>query len=295
MPKIRYEAKTFRGSSLRLIEVANGIIDEYAARGFSLTLRQLYYQMVARGVLPNRDKQYKRLGSIINGARLAGLVDWDAIVDRTRNIRHNTHWDSPKSIVDAAIRGYQIDKWENQSHRIEVWVEKDALIGVVESACRPLDVAFFSCRGYTSASEMWAAGQRFADHAYFDRQTPVVIHLGDHDPSGIDMTRDIRERLALFSGVDVEVRRIALNMEQVEQYGPPPNPTKLTDSRAQGYIYEFGDDSWELDALEPAVLVELITEAVLSFRDEDAWDEEQEIERGHIAALQKAADNMNLK
>lgn len=115
------------------------------------------------------------------------------------------------------------------------------------------------------------------------KQVPVVLHLGDHDPSGIDMTRDIADRLALFSG-GVEIKRLALNMDQVEQYSPPPNPAKTTDSRYIGYIDLYGDESWELDALEPSVMAGLIEDAVKQLRDDDVYEavlaeEEQEKER----------------
>lgn len=150
-----------------------------------------------------------------------------------------------------------------------MWVEKDALVDVVGQACEPLDVPFFSCRGYTSQSEMWAAAQRFIRQG--DRDQRIIIHLGDHDPSGIDMTRDIQERLDMF-GADVIVKRVALTMEQINTYNPPPNPAKITDSRCGKYIAEFGDESWELDALEPKVITDLIKEQVKMYRDEELYN-----------------------
>jgi hypothetical protein len=267
---IAYRDKSFSRGSLAVIDTARQICAEYQRQGFDLTLRQLYYQFVARGFLANKDTEYKRLGNIINDARLAGLLDWDYIVDRTRNLRGLAHWDEPSSVIDSAAYGYQTDRWANQAHRVEVWIEKDALIGVIAGACNRLDVPFFSCRGYTSQSELWGAGQRLARYSRLG-QDPVVIHLGDHDPSGIDMTRDIGDRLALF-GATVEVRRIALNMNQVETYDPPPNPAKLTDARANGYITRYGNQSWELDALDPATLDALITATIDYYRDPDQWE-----------------------
>jgi hypothetical protein len=210
------------------------------------------------------------LGNIVNDARLAGLLDWNYIVDRTRNLRGLSHWATPSSVIDSAAYGYMTDRWANQAHRVEVWIEKDALVGVIAGACNRLDVPFFSCRGYTSQSELWGAARRLAS---YDRlgQDPIVIHLGDHDPSGIDMTRDISDRLALF-GAKVEVRRIALNMDQVEAYSPPPNPAKLTDARANGYITRYGNESWELDALDPATLDALITATIDDYRDPEQWE-----------------------
>lgn len=268
-----YEAfidKKFAESSLTIIAQANTIIREYAAQGFKLTLRQLYYQFVARDLIDNTQRSYKRLGNIISEARMAGRVDWNAIEDRTRNLESNPHWDDPAAIIEAAARSFRIDKWENQACRVEVWIEKEALIGVVERICRRLDVDFFACRGYVSQSEQWAAGKRFAE--YRERgQDVVVLHLGDHDPSGIDMTRDNDTRLALFAREEVAVRRLALNFDQIETYGPPPNPAKLSDSRYERYFADYGSESWELDALDPRVIQELIGEAVTEYRDEDAW------------------------
>jgi len=151
-------------------------------------------------------------------------------------------------------------------------VEKDALVGVIARACQPLDVPYFACRGYSSDSEMWRAAQRFL--RYEDNgQIPYIIHLGDHDPSGIDMTRDIEDRLNLFNARPY-VKRIALNYDQVEMYNPPPNPAKETDSRWEGYVAEYNTySSWELDALDPNVIVDLITGEILALRDDDRWDE----------------------
>jgi hypothetical protein len=289
--KIQYIDKNFRGASLELIETANGIIENYQGRGYTLTLRQLYYQMVARDIIVNSQKSYDRLGSIINDARLAGLIDWNAIEDRTRNLAGLQDWNSPQQIVKAARDSYRIDHWQNQTYRPEVFVEKEALAGVVARACRPLDVDYMSCRGYMSQSEMHSAAKRY-ERYHDNEQVPLIIHLGDHDPSGIDMTRDITERLELFMG-GLEVRRIALNYDQVEMYNPPPNPAKMTDSRFEGYSAEYGDYSWELDALDPDVLVDLITETVLEYRDEDIYQETLDQERKERALIDKAVRLMN--
>jgi len=259
--KISYINKTFRKSSLALIKQANEIIEEYAQEGYDLTLRQLYYQFVARDIIANKMTEYKRLGSVINDARLAGLINWDSIIDRTRNYESLSHWNSPADIIQSAADSYAIDTRADQGEYIEVWVEKDALVGVIEQACDPLDVGYLSCRGFVSQSEMWVAAQRFIIHEHRHRQDTFLIHLGDHDPSGIDMTRDIQDRLRIF-GSSVEVERIALTMEQIEEYQPPPNPAKTTDSRYESYRRVFGDDSWELDALDPRVLTEIIAISV---------------------------------
>lgn len=288
MPCIAYAEKNLGRAALEVVESANRIISNYQQQGYALTLRQLYYQFVARDLIPNTQQSYKRLGSIINDARLAGLVDWEAIVDRTRNERANSHWGGPGEILRSAAYSFQLDKWRGQEFRPWVLIEKDALVGVIEGVCSRLDVPYLSCRGYTSQSTLWGLAQRLR-RAARNGQEPVVFHLGDHDPSGVDMTRDIAERLELFVGRAVQVERLALNMDQVRQYSPPPNPAKITDSRAAGYIALHGRKSWELDALEPSVLEGLIEEAVLGVRDETAWEGAVAQERNHVATLNRLA------
>jgi hypothetical protein len=293
MAKIKYIEKRFNNSSLALISAANTIIEEYNAQGFQLTLRQLYYQFVSRDIIPNTEKSYKNLGNVISDARLAGLIDWLAIVDRTRGLKGNSHWDSPRDIVETCASQFKLDLWEDQEERVEVWIEKDALIGVIERPCRDLDVPYFSCRGYTSQSEMWIASQRLAGYREAGQRT-IIIHLGDHDPSGIDMSRDIEDRLSIFTHGNApdEFRRIALNMPQVKKYNPPPNPAKLTDSRCQGYMGKFGSKSWELDALEPKVLEALIRKNVEEFIDMDKWKARKALQAEHREAISVVAEQL---
>ena len=288
MPKERYLVKNFTHKTELLIAQANDIIEEYTAQGFSLTLRQLYYQFVSRDIIPNNMRAYKRLGEHVNNGRMAGLIDWDGIIDRTRNLAALDHWGRPSEVLESAWQRYLEDKWAGQKHRVEVWIEKDALVGLIDGVCSRLQVPYFSCRGYTSQSEMWAASKRFRTY-HEAGQIPIIIHLGDHDPSGMHMTQDIANRLGLFMYVDTlfPVQRIALNMDQIELYKPPPNPAKLTDNRAKAYVAEFGSSSWELDALEPQVVADLISDAVMGLRDDEAWNAACVAEATNRAKLEK--------
>ena len=276
-PRITYVERAFSAATEAIIALAAAICAEYAALGFDLTLRQLFYQFVARDLLPNRPAQYKRLGEIVNDARLAGRLDWDAIVDRTRHLRVLAHWNDPAEIVATTARAFNVDRWARQPERVEVRIEKDALVGVIEGVCEHNDVPYFSCRGYTSQSEMWGAAQRLGAYLEAGAEAVTVFHLADHDPSGLDMTRDIRARLGLFLAGDgfdpeaVAVERIALTMDQIRRYAPPPNPTKITDPRAAAYLARFGHESWELDALDPPTLVALIEDAITAQREDQAW------------------------
>jgi hypothetical protein len=313
MPEIMYRVKRFREAKIRTMALIREVVSGYQEQGFDLTLRQLYYHFVSHDLFPedrkwtwngrrwvkdpegtvNADPNYNWLGGVVNDARLAGVLDWDTIVDRLRDKAGQQHWDSPVDIVETAVRSYHIDKWAPQHHRLEVWVEKEAMVQVVERAAYPLDVDYFSCKGYVSQSAMWRAAQRLK--AYEDAgQDVVVLYLGDHDPSGIDMTRDIQERLWLFQA-DVGVKRIALTMDQIDEQKPPPNPTKLTDSRASAYINEYGFDCWEMDALEPAFIVDLITDEVFALRDHKLWDEAVSQEEEEKGLLNEAAKDIKSK
>jgi len=292
MPRIAYTPKVFSRAHRSIIDSANQIIDEYQQQGFDLTLRQLYYQFVARDLLPNQQKEYKRLGNVVNDARLAGELDWDAIVDRTRSLRRRDSWEDPSEIVKTCVYAYHVDMWKGQVYRPEVWIEKDALVGVIAGACQDLDVPYFSCRGYTSQSEMWSAARRLGKY-HSQAQLPVVIHLGDHDPSGIDMSRDIEERLTMFLKHHFYAapvfRRVALNRDQIKKYRPPPNPAKLTDARAAAYVKQHGKNSWELDVLNPTTLDALIRREVGRLIDKKAWRVQEKLKKKGREQLAMAA------
>ena len=273
--KQTFITKNFTESSLSIITLANSIIDEYSAQGYQLTLRQLYYQFVAKDWLPNSQQSYNRLGSIITDARLAGFVDWRAIEDRTRSVNSWITNEDPETALEDIEYKIGGEYWKDQGIYIEVWIEKEALADVIMRPCAELSVPYLACKGYLSASEAYRAGKRF-ERALSEGRKGVLIHLGDHDPSGIDMTRDNAERLKMFSSDtfgDIKVERIALNMDQIEEYAPPPNPAKVTDSRAKEYIDNYGRASWELDALEPRILTSLVTDAIDEYRDLATWHE----------------------
>ncbi|HEY6021960.1 MAG TPA: hypothetical protein VIY48_19485 [Candidatus Paceibacterota bacterium] len=288
--KQAFVEKSFSRSSLEVIEWANAIIAEYDALGYSLSLRQLYYQLVARDYVENTVQSYKRVGTIVSDARNAGLIDWNAIEDRGRTPYLPPQWTSPAQIVRAAAQQFRVDRWEGQDNYVELMVEKDALSGILRPVCSTYHVRFSANKGYSSSTAMYDAGQRFLE-AYNAGKTLNLIYLGDHDPSGIDMTRDIQERLNLYGeNLYLEVNRIALNMPQVEKWNPPPNPAKETDSRFTGYEAEYGSTSWELDAIEPRTLAELVEGEIESLIDLEQWQVIQEKEQAMKDELTKFAD-----
>jgi len=258
-----------------LVKICNEIIVEYQAQGFTLTLRQLYYQFVSGTIIA---KPPKDTNVSLDRERCApGRADhWHAIEDRTRNLQRLSHWNTPEEIVKSCAQSYHMDMWERAALSAGSVDRKGRTGWRDRSVCDEFDIPYFSCRGYTSQSEMWAASRQAG---FVPRADSDHLSFGDHDPSGKDMTRDITERLEMFMG-GLEVKRMALNMNQVEQYDPPPNPAKTTDSRYGAYIAEFGDESWELDALEPAVIAALIRSAVTELIDPVQWTKKRRDLRG---------------
>jgi hypothetical protein len=288
--KEQFIAKSFRPESLRLIGIAQQIMTSYAAQGYDLSLRQLYYQFVSRNHIENSEKSYKNLGNLISEARLAGLLDWDIIKDRGREVVSSSHWNAPNEILDACAQQFRVDLWEDQPNHVMVMVEKQALEGVLVPVCRDLDIRFIANKGYSSSTTLYELGRDLARYRE-DGQDCYVLYLGDHDPSGIDMTRDVAERLELFSYGTIEVQRLALNMDQIQEYNPPENPAKLTDSRCGAYIRRFGGSSWELDALEPSVLAGLVRDQIISLRDEDTFQRNLAKQQAMRRDLKRMADD----
>jgi hypothetical protein len=285
-----YRDINFKKIQLAMIDTLNVIIAEYQDAGYTLTVRQLYYQLVARDIVPNTEKSYKYITRVVNDARIAGLIDWDAIEDRTREFIARQRWTSPKQILTAAATSYHTDPWLTQEYRPFVVVEKEALVGVFTKVCHAFDVPLLAARGYPSASVM----REFVDTQVIrSKQEVVMLHFGDHDPSGIDMTRDIEDRCHMFSGLaEHEVpmftlERLALNIDQVKKHKPPPNPAKQTDARFSSYKRRFGVSSWELDALNPQILSDLARTAILELIDTTAWKKWEAKEKKSVTSMLK--------
>jgi hypothetical protein len=281
----------FRREAVAMIEQANAIIEEYQRQGFTLILRQLYYQFVARDLFANTLDNYKLLSRTIANARDAGMVDWDAIEDRSREVNTYSTFDNPAEIIAAAAATYREDLWRDQSSRPEVWIEKDSLIGIVENVCRRRRVPYFAQRGSASRTVKYDAGKRFAAQLSLG-QVPCVLYFGDHDPTGMDITRDTAECLALYAGQEIEVRRLALNLDQVRRYRLPPNPAKESDANFAKYVAAYGTDKcWELDALAPDAMAGLIEQEIEGLIKPRPWQLAEAKERKNRSHIEAAADD----
>lgn len=255
-------------SQRRLGEIGQ-VLRQYERMGIRLTLRQLYYQLVTKNIIRNEQREYKRLGTLLSKARLAGFVDWDIIEDRVRQAERAPQWETIQDIIDAASKQFRLPRWNDQPEYVELWCEKDALSSVLDPVCRELHVTLMVNRGYSSSSAMYESARRILREA--DGRETTVIYLGDFDPSGEDMVRDVRDRLAIFQ-VEAHVSKLALVPAQVAQYKLPPNPAKMSDSRASGFVARHGNSSYEVDALPPEVLQQLVRSAIEVRMDRAAYE-----------------------
>lgn len=304
----QFRNKRIGDERMALIEKAQEILSEYDTK---LTARQLYYQFVARDIIPNTPRSYQNMTTLITDARYAGLIDWDAIEDRGREPARPLQFNNLQERVDLALRNYRLPRWADQPCYAELWVEKQALAGVLAPIAQEYHATLMVNKGYSSASAMYESAMRIMEANnesseefremmreaaeevdMYGRDEPerekvlkrwgkklgaiskpaVIFYLGDHDPSGEDMVRDIKDRLIEFGCGRLEVQKLALTMEQIRRFNPPPNPAKVTDSRAKAYIEKFGNESWEVDALPPRELTRIIRRAFDNIIDRAKMD-----------------------
>ena len=310
-----------------LLRTITDIVILYQGQGLRLTLRQLYYQLVARDIIPNKEASYKKIGNLVSKARLGGFLDWDAIEDRVRQPKSPPEFGSLDELINAALHSFRLPRLKGQERYVELWVEKDALAGVLHPIAYENHIVLMVNRGYSSTSAMRESALRIREKtAELGVDEAVVLYLGDLDPSGEDMVRDIEDRLNLFllqglevdwgghpfkgnkpdiedydascarrGHVDLKVKKLALTMDQVEEYDPPPNPAKLTDSRASKYVEEFGEHSWEVDALPPETLRSIIEEELDELIDHEAVEKVTDTEDEQRALLRQAVSSLQNK
>ena len=282
----------------KLLELAEEVAGEY---GGNLTLRQLYYQLVARGYIANIDKEYKRLGAALSKARLSGDFPFDWLTDRTRENRPGNFTRSDVSLRTALVEAEQTihdlpeylierDPWWGQKTHVSVWVEKEALAGVFEEPCEQWGVSWFVARGYSSLSALydWAKTlhETSEDQEYDEA---VVLYFGDFDPDGWEIPRSAERNINKILKLEnwywdvppVRFERVALMMDQIRQFNPPPFPAKVTSKRYAKFVEEHSTtNAWELDALDPKTLEGLINASVRKYFDVDIYNANKEIVRG---------------
>ena len=257
-----------------------------------LTLRQIYYQLVAAGHIENNRNAYSKLSRLLTRARLDGRVSWAAMEDRSRSLLKSGGWSNSQRFSEAEtanlLTGYRRDLLQSQEVRPEIWIEKDALSRVCHKAALPYCVPVIVARGFSSVSFLHEARERIL-YNYESGQRTRILYLGDLDPSGWAMLPAMMETLVdeMELGGAVDCVRCGLTPEQVESYRLPINPDALkdTDSRAAKYREQFGDLAVELDAMRPDDLAALAEESIREHLDMSQFAKEQEIESDEMDRL----------
>jgi hypothetical protein len=261
-----------QAKTVKLLDAAHEILSEHQP----MTVRQVYYQLVARQIIENNRSQYQAVSAALVGARQDGTIPWDWIEDRLRRPRLMSMWDDLPDFLKAVQRAYRRDVWSSQPGYLEVWLEKDALSGIFEDALTPFGITLNVGRGFDGWDSIRNAAARFLDKSR-NGQDVVVLYFGDFDPSGEEMVHSLRKRLEFFA-CEPEVVKCALTQEDIRRYNLPPDVTKAKDSRRAKFVAEFGDVSVELDALPVDVLRTTLVQQVEARLDLDALEEVKRLE-----------------
>lgn len=271
-----------------LIEHAVEILTGYTE---GITIRQLYYRLVAVYGMTNDIRHYKRTDEAVTAARWSGLIQFDQIIDRERNMYGMTEAadkdlddeiQKGKEQVEAWMESYHLERWSNQPNYVEVWIEKKALQGVFEGPCGSYHVGLGPCKGYSSLTFLYDARGRFQDAKYRGKDLHI-LYFGDYDPSGADIPRSLQENIARM-GIDIKVHHIALNPEQITAMHLPGVPPKQSDSRTANWT---GGDVVELDAVEPKTLETMCRDAIKKYFDDDLYGELKQKEKDERLIYQR--------
>lgn len=285
----------FKGWRGDILQEILPIIEHYGEMDLNMTLRQLYYQLVTYELINNNMNMYKRIGVLVNDARYSGIIDWEAIEDRGRISNRHAQWKDIKDLMTSAKRSFRKDRWRGQDCRVELLSEKDAISNILEPIANKYHIYFTANKGYSSSSSLYRLAKRIDVNWDVHRCKTMILYLGDHDPSGLDMDRDIQERVSEFVNVGPETcyfKRIAITKDQIEKYNPPPNPAKMTDTRAINYIKEHGRVSWEVDAIKPEIMQEIVENYILECLDKEMMDDVIQEEKDEIGPLMDIVNKM---
>ncbi len=276
----RPSPKKVRGLSKATIELRDTIIDILTTDAGPWTVRQVFYACSVRDAVEKTEGGYRQVQRQVLLMRREELIDYSTIADNTRWMRKPTTFNSLDAWVERSISTLRLDLWRDNDVRVEVWLEKDALAGVLYDVTAKWHVPLMVTRGYSSESFAYGA----ADNINDDERTTHIYYLGDFDPSGVNAAEDLEGRLRGFLDDEDQLvfERLAVTPEQIEEWKLPARPTKTTDTRYRDFTRRFGNvESTELDAIKPANLRELVENAILQHVDVDQLE--------HIVQEQKEA------
>jgi hypothetical protein len=280
-----------------LVSMVNAVLREYDV---ALTLRQLFYQLVSRHVFANTESNYKRLSRVLVKAREREDVDASRIEDRSRQVIGQGDWgyESPESFLSKVERGlreawkrFSLPLWEDQPYQVLVALEKDALSRLVSAVAGNFRVKTFPTRGYGSYTYVSEIAQECDGNKH-----TILLYLGDYDPSGLDIQRDLGSRLERYGAEDFEIERVALTLEQIQRYQLPPIPAKTSDPRLARFMADTGgSDVVELDALPPNILQDVVRNAIQHYIDMEKWNTRVKHFRKEKEKLRQKLETLEVK
>ena len=271
--------------SLQLLEQVKEIIGEY---NFPLTLRQIYYQLVAKQIIPNQQKYYMKLSRLCVIGRDEGILSEDAFADRLRQVDKPSSWLDLSDFLKTVKESYRKDKWQDQDAYIEIWTEKDALRSVLTQITHPYDVSLLVVRGQVSRTAIYESYERFDEKLNEDKDC-YLYYAGDFDPSGLSIYHSLVDRLKKYGAASdhINFKRIALTPEQIDKYKLPSDPGKQTDPNYKRFVLEYGDRVVELDSLPPAVLRSIVKDCITQHINNGVLIQAQKTELKERSRLQE--------
>jgi hypothetical protein len=250
-----------------------------------MTVRQVFYQASVCGIVEKSDSDYNKVQADLVLMRKAGEMPFDWLADNTRWQRKPRTFSSVEQALQDTARLYRKALWTDADAYVEVWLDKDALSGVVLPVTALYDVPLMVARGYASLSFLHSAAEYIND-----LDTPVYIyHLGDLDPSGVNAGEKIEETLReMAPAAEIHFERLAVTPEQIRNWRLPTRPTKASDTRSKG----FGDISVELDAIEPAKLRRIVEIAIEDRLPEHQFEVLKAAEEGELTLIRELVDGL---
>lgn len=258
--------KQFTWTDRKLIKLdqIEEVLNEWR-KYWPLTLRQIYYQLVSKQIIQNKDSEYKSLSLFLKWARLDNKIPWNAMEDRVRSSYHSSGYDNKIQFINSEfenfLTGYYRHLISTQDVHIEVWIEKDALSSIFSRITKKYCISTIVCRGFSSVTFL----NDYKDRISQNGKQPIMLYFGDFDPSGMEMLESMEITLLDEMGAgNISFKRIALTKEDINFYNLPHDPSavKKSDSRYNKFVEKYGEYAVELDALDPDVLEQKIVNAI---------------------------------
>jgi hypothetical protein len=279
-------SKKVRGMALASLELIEAM-HAAATAAHPITGRGIGYKLFAAGLIPSMDRApMQRVYRLLREARERGMIPWEWIVDETRELERRPRWDDPADFIDTVSRAYRRDYWNQQPVRVEVWSEKGTVRGVLAPVLDQYGVGFRVMHGFSGATTIYDVAQDD------DGRLLIVLYVGDYDPSGMYMSEhDLPDRLAKYGGDHVHVTRIALLREDLDDLPSFPASDKKKDPRHPWFVRNYGSRCWELDAMDPNDLRDLVEEAIKNEIELEAWNRCAVTEKAERESLRTVLDS----